>query len=84
MGCQIYWGDNGRLSIQVNSFNWKFPMPHRIVKMTYLRIRNVEEGKPYEQRPIWKDKSILILDQAGNSYNFEYGYRWDNGPMPLR
>ena len=83
MGIQIYWDDNGRLEIKFDSFNWKFPMPHRIVKMTYLRRRNTEENKPYAQRTLWKDKSLLILDQAGNSYRLD-GYWWHKAPIALR
>ena len=83
MGIQIYWDDNGRLEIKFDSFNWKFPISHRIIKMTYLRRRNDEENKSYYSRTLWKDKSLLILDQAGNSYRLE-GYWWHKAPIALR
>ena len=62
LGIQLYWDDNGRLEIKFDSFNWKFPNPYRIMKMAYLRRRNDEEKTSFDQRTLWKDKSLLLLD----------------------
>ena len=84
LGIQIYWDDNGRLEVKFDSFNWKFPNPFRIQKMVYHRRRNEEEiNKSFESRTLWKDKSLLLLDQAGNIYRLD-GYWWHKAPIKMQ
>ena len=45
--------------------------------MYYMRQKHDEEDGEYPNREIWKDKSLILLDTAGNVYTTKNGYRLD-------
>ena len=45
--------------------------------MYYMRQKHDEEDSEYPNRTIWKDKSLILLDTAGNVYKTKEGYRLD-------
>lgn len=42
--------------------------------MIYMRQKCPEEKEDYPNRTIWKDKSMIMLDQAGVVYKTKRGY----------
>ena len=42
--------------------------------MIYMRQKCPEEQEDYPNRTIWKDKSMILLDSAGNVYKTKRGY----------
>ena len=44
------------------------------MKVCYLKQKHPEEGSDYPDRTIWKDKTLLLLDSAGNVYKTRRGY----------
>lgn len=51
--------------------------------MCFVRTKNRDEGADYPHRTIWKDKSLLSLDTAGNVYKCRNQYSWNEGVHKL-
>lgn len=52
--------------------------------MCFIRTKNRDEGAEYPHRTIWKDKSLLLLDTAGNVYKCRNQYSWNEGVDKLQ
>ena len=72
--CTDQWSD------PLNSAaTWRYALPHRIVKIVYIRRRNDEDDRQFD-REQWRDKSLVYLDEEGSIYRF-YGNQWHVEPI---
>ena len=59
---------------------WRYALPHRIVKIVYIRRRNDEDERNFD-REQWRDKSLVYLNEEGHICRFE-GNAWHVEPIP--
>ena len=79
LGLEVYWteDDTNDVALRMGSDNWNHKQENQIVKVYYMRQKSDEEDGDYPNRTIWKDKSLLLLDTAGNVFKTKQGYRLD-------
>ena len=46
-------------------------MDYRLAKILYLNRRDEDEKRDYGERELWRDKRILMIDVAGNSFKLD-------------
>ena len=55
-------------------------MQYRIMQIAFVRKRICNFDKHLNERECWRDKSFMILDQAGNLYRSK-DYWWHEAPI---
>ena len=81
-GLQIFWEDHKTLDIKHGSEGWKWDMPYRITKFVYLNKRDPDDKRGLQERDLWRDKRLMILDAGGNTHHIDKMW-WHKAPIKL-